>query len=96
MDSDSCDCLSSVSGLFDWMPPSYPEDLAIYNAEGRCCLAGISHEGLAYIEPILLGLDLLEGDSEDVVKTGRMLEMGSLSADDVMGKTMPAARYVTV
>lgn len=42
--------LTKVAGLYRWLSPHYPEDLAFYRADETCLLASVSHEKDAWFE----------------------------------------------
>lgn len=42
--------LSTVNGLYSWLSPDRPEDLAIYAHDGSIWLASIAHEHDAWLE----------------------------------------------
>jgi hypothetical protein len=37
----------SVSGLYDWLAPHMPEDLAVYTTDGSVCLLSCAYERFA-------------------------------------------------
>jgi hypothetical protein len=39
-----------VDGLFSWLAPNLPEDLALMRPDGNVWLASIAHEMDAYVE----------------------------------------------
>jgi hypothetical protein len=41
--------LSRPKSLFNWLAPAYPEDLAFYDDDGRCCFLSITHEKEAWV-----------------------------------------------
>jgi hypothetical protein len=49
--------LGEVSGLYSWMSPELPEDLAFYSTSGECWLASISHERQAWFQDERLTLE---------------------------------------
>lgn len=54
---DAIDVLCSVYGLYDWLQPGYPEDLAFYSSGNIGWLASISHEREAWFLDKSLSLD---------------------------------------
>jgi hypothetical protein len=50
--------VEAVVGLYGWVQPSRPEDLAFYDTRGRCWLETTTHEGEAYVHD-----DLVAGTS---------------------------------
>lgn len=42
--------LANAPGLYTWLSPDYPEDLAFYRSDGTCLLASIAHEKDAWFE----------------------------------------------
>jgi hypothetical protein len=45
---ESVKLLHVACGLYSWLQPNLPEDLAFYTSEDRAWLASISHEGQAW------------------------------------------------
>lgn len=41
--------VDAVGGLFGWVQASRPEDLAFYDAKGRCWFQTTTHEGEAFV-----------------------------------------------
>jgi hypothetical protein len=54
---NAIDILCSVDGLYSWLEPSYPEDLAFYSSGNIEWLASISHEHEAWFLDESLSLD---------------------------------------
>jgi hypothetical protein len=44
--------LLSVSGLYAWLSPAYPEDLAFYLSDGSVWLGSVAHDQFAFFEAI--------------------------------------------
>lgn len=42
--------IAAADGLFEWVQPSRPEDLALLRGDGTALLGSICHEGDAYLE----------------------------------------------
>jgi hypothetical protein len=42
--------LKEVKGLYSWLAPAFPEDLAFYASDSKCWLASISHEKQSWFE----------------------------------------------
>jgi hypothetical protein len=42
--------LEAANGLYGWMAPGRPEDLAFYTTAGRCWLGSIAHEQDAFVD----------------------------------------------
>lgn len=53
----SIDVLRSVDGLYSWLAPKLPEDLAFYSSGQLGWLASVSHEGDAWFLDRSLSLD---------------------------------------
>lgn len=53
----SGEILQSVEGLYSWLAPDLPEDLAFYDATGRAWLTSVAHEKMAWIEDATLSLE---------------------------------------
>ncbi|HEX8464067.1 MAG TPA: hypothetical protein VF627_05555 [Abditibacterium sp.] len=51
--------LCRIEGLYSWLHPQYPEDLAFYCANGDVWLTSIAHEREAWVEDGNLSLDEL-------------------------------------
>ncbi len=49
--------LCSVNGLYSWLEPKLPEDLAFYSSDWIGWLASVSHEGDAWFLDTSLSLD---------------------------------------
>jgi hypothetical protein len=49
INAESIAILKSVSSVFDWLAPGYPEDLAFYKNE-NVVFVSIAHEGEAWFE----------------------------------------------
>lgn len=58
---DAIDILCSVDGLYAWLEPGYPEDLAFYSSGNIGWLASISHEREAWFLDESLSLDEIYG-----------------------------------
>ena len=54
-DPRQIEILKRPGGLFDWVPPKFPEDIGFYDKAGDCCFATVSHEK----EGWLLNADLI-------------------------------------
>lgn len=48
--------LAEVGGLYEWLAPTRPEDLAFYANDGRAWLGSISHERDAFVEPEVIAI----------------------------------------
>ena len=48
LDGRSRELLIEVNGLYSWLAPELPEDLALYQ-DGRCWMASIAHERQAWL-----------------------------------------------
>ena len=46
----SLEVLEAADGLYAWLAPSRPEDLAFYGPDGACWLGSITHEQDAWLE----------------------------------------------
>jgi hypothetical protein len=44
----------AVKGLYRWVQPDHPEDLAFYDSQGRCWLETTAHEHLAFVDDTLV------------------------------------------
>lgn len=53
----SREVLQSVEGLYSWLAPDLPEDLAFYDATGKAWLTSVAHEKMAWIEDATLVLE---------------------------------------
>ena len=54
---ESVSILADVSGLYAWLAPEMPEDLAFYAADGSCWLFSIAHEKDAAIMSESISMD---------------------------------------
>jgi hypothetical protein len=52
---------ANASGLYEWLAPRLPEDLAFYDSRGAWWLAAVSHERQAFIRPECVNVDRLVG-----------------------------------
>ena len=50
LNAKSVEVLVSVGGLYGWLAPSKPEDLALYSSDGTVWLGSITHERDAWLE----------------------------------------------
>jgi len=46
-------------GLYQWVQPDLPEDLAFYDSQGRCWLESTAHEKMAFVDDRLIHLKSL-------------------------------------
>jgi hypothetical protein len=46
----SAEVLALASGLYAWVAPQLPEDLAFYAADGRCWLGSVAHEQDSFVD----------------------------------------------
>jgi len=90
MNSDSFACVSRVPRLFQWRAPDLPEDLAIYDSDGTCCVACISHEHVAWIDLASPTLNELRSPGPLFEWTGRTADTGFPSVGELMANHTPA------
>jgi hypothetical protein len=57
----SMQVVQTVTGLYQWRSPSFPEDLAFYSSESKCWMASISHERDSWFEDESLTLEDILG-----------------------------------
>jgi hypothetical protein len=50
---------SAVRGLYGWVQPSRPEDLAFYDSQGRCWLESTAHEHMGFVDDALVDVKSL-------------------------------------
>lgn|GEM_PF-1881790 len=50
--------VAEANGLYDWLSPGLPEDLAFYHRDGRGWVGSISHEGEGWLDLETFGADL--------------------------------------
>ncbi len=51
--------LLGAHGLYDWLAPARPEDIAFYTSNGRIWLGSIAHERDAFVDPATIDLETL-------------------------------------
>lgn len=83
-DDESLKCLSRHTSLFQWRAPDYPEDLAIFDATGRCCVAAISHEESAWIDFDVLRCEDEEMRASSWRLSGRTTEIDFVGVHDLI------------
>lgn len=57
--SEVGEVLKQVRGLYDWLDPVLPEDLAFYTSDGRVWLASSAHERFAFVDPEVVNVNSL-------------------------------------
>jgi hypothetical protein len=49
--------LKEVPGLYSWLSPALPEDLAFYTSDSKCWMGSISHEKQSWFEDTALTVE---------------------------------------
>jgi hypothetical protein len=49
----------AVRGLYGWVQPKHPEDLAFYDSEGRCWLETVAHEHMGFVNETIVDVNSL-------------------------------------
>jgi len=62
VNDESIGVLCGLPSLFSWSAPAYPEDLAFYDASGRCGLSSSSRNGRAHAWLEVLAYDALRSE----------------------------------
>lgn len=58
---DSIEILKVAGGIYSWIAPAFPEDLAFYNSEGRPWFASVAHEKMSFFpDPIFSQKEIIK------------------------------------